>query len=98
MATKIVEAFEPVDALLDDENFTSGDEVREAIAAFFYESPSRIDVRPLWDTGSGRFCRVNFWGNDPETGAQRISRSKFVMVEDGRNGLLVTDMTYRRVA
>ena len=68
-------------------------EYAEAIAAFFFELPQWLDIRPLWRRDATSFWRVNFWRTDTASGEERICRSAFIAVEETMDALHVEDLT-----
>lgn len=72
-------------------------EMSLAIAAMYFEDLRRLDIRYLWTRGSQSFFRVNWW-QDVVSGAARVRRSAFVVVEEHAHGYKVIDVTQRRAA
>ncbi len=72
-------------------------EMSLAIAAMYFEDLRRLDIRYLWTRGSQSFFRVNWW-QDVVSGAARVRRSAFVVVEEHAHGYKVMDVTQRRAA
>ena len=65
----------------------------EAIAAFFFDLPRWLDIRPLWRRGATSFWRVNFWRTDMATGQEQIGRSAFVAIEENSRILKVKELS-----
>ena len=64
----------------------------EAIAAFFFDLPRWLDIRPLWRCGATSFWRVNFWRTDAASGQEHIARSAFVAIEETSRILNVKEL------
>jgi hypothetical protein len=69
----------------------------EAIAALYFEHPSRLDIRRLWTQHGLSYFRVNWWHAATDA-APRVRRSAFVAVESRPYGCRVLDRTHRRAA
>lgn len=85
---------EPVDELFLE---YLGD-CRETIAARYFETSQRLDVRHLWTDGSISAFRVNWWKYDSLTGERWIQRSEFVVVEATLDGMIVCENTRQKAA
>lgn len=88
---------EPTEALLEPE---PGLELpagmiayRKLIADAYFESESTLDVRFLWRRERVSFFRVNWRGCD-----DRVTRSRFVAIDETFESAVVRDLTGRHAA
>ncbi len=69
------------------ETLTDVSDMQRVIAALYFESPDRLDVRARWSDGPRTYFRANWWTRG------HVQRSAFLVVEVRHEGWRVYDYT-----
>lgn len=76
---------------------TITDELRLAVAEYFFDAPDQIDLRGLWRAENVTFVRANWWTTGVG-GISHMRRSLLLRVEHLRDGWVIEECPERLAA